>query len=325
MAQVNFNNKNAGDYVQAGEINALKNAINANEGLVTNGSVSGYFDSNNQFRYNHHLIPESNANFDIGSAEHKVRHLFLSSNSLWIGDENKIDASNGEVKTKKRNKDKLPNYITEVLGGNLTEALTFLDLGSAQEITLKGLEEYAQSLNPSVTLSDIFPPESDSNYNNDDYELVFQQSEIEKRPSQPLTPFLDMSDGIVDTITLDFKNLKREYIINMGSTPLTSEMLRIHVQNTPFDDQVTFDFPMGLQFAFVTTFLFNGNVSFPDSYQTLLFYERNGFQNPYCGVGDINDFTQTFHSQTFTQKISLKHSFLHLGEQKWVQDVSVKI
>ena len=90
MAQVNFNDKSGGDYVQAGEINALKNAINTNEGLVTNGSVSGYFDSNNHFRYNHHFIPESNSNFDLGSAEYKVRHLFLSDNSLWIGDQVKI-------------------------------------------------------------------------------------------------------------------------------------------------------------------------------------------------------------------------------------------
>ena len=33
-----------------------------------------------------HLLPSSNANFDIGSAEYKVRHLFLSDNSLTIGD-----------------------------------------------------------------------------------------------------------------------------------------------------------------------------------------------------------------------------------------------
>jgi hypothetical protein len=33
-----------------------------------------------------HIIPESNASFDIGTAECKVRHLFLSQNSLQIGD-----------------------------------------------------------------------------------------------------------------------------------------------------------------------------------------------------------------------------------------------
>lgn len=33
-----------------------------------------------------HIIPNSNASFDIGNAEYKVRHLFLSDNSLQIGD-----------------------------------------------------------------------------------------------------------------------------------------------------------------------------------------------------------------------------------------------
>ena len=33
-----------------------------------------------------HIIPTSNAAFDIGNAEYKVRHLFLSDNSIQIGD-----------------------------------------------------------------------------------------------------------------------------------------------------------------------------------------------------------------------------------------------
>lgn len=33
-----------------------------------------------------HYIPTENEQFDIGSAEKKVRHLFLSSNSLYMGD-----------------------------------------------------------------------------------------------------------------------------------------------------------------------------------------------------------------------------------------------
>ena len=35
---------------------------------------------------NGHLIPNSNASFDIGNAEYKVRHLYLSDNSIQIGD-----------------------------------------------------------------------------------------------------------------------------------------------------------------------------------------------------------------------------------------------
>ena len=117
MTQINFNDKDANNNIlTTGDINAIKGAINDNEGLITDSSVSGYFDSNNNLRYNMHLIPESNANYDFGSAEYKVRHLFLSDNSLWIGDTNKIDASSGTVQSKTRNKNKLPYYIENVGG-----------------------------------------------------------------------------------------------------------------------------------------------------------------------------------------------------------------
>ena len=35
---------------------------------------------------NSHIIPDANATYDIGSAEYKIRHLFLSDNSLTMGD-----------------------------------------------------------------------------------------------------------------------------------------------------------------------------------------------------------------------------------------------
>ena len=37
---------------------------------------------------NGHIIPDTNAAYDIGSAEYKVRHLFLSDNSVYFGNEN---------------------------------------------------------------------------------------------------------------------------------------------------------------------------------------------------------------------------------------------
>lgn len=40
-----------------------------------------------------HMLPATNSNFDIGSAEKKIRHLYLSDNSLNIGDLN-ISADN---------------------------------------------------------------------------------------------------------------------------------------------------------------------------------------------------------------------------------------
>ena len=42
-----------------------------------------------------HIIPTTHAAYDLGMAEYKIRHLFLSDNSLWVGDDHKVDISVG--------------------------------------------------------------------------------------------------------------------------------------------------------------------------------------------------------------------------------------
>jgi hypothetical protein len=49
-----------------------------------------------------HLIPDVNAAYDFGSAEYKIRHLFLSDNSLWLGDSHKVDTSTDKIRKRKR-------------------------------------------------------------------------------------------------------------------------------------------------------------------------------------------------------------------------------
>ena len=176
MAQINFNDKDSNNNIlTTGDINAIKNTVNENEGIIANTNVSGYFDSNDNLRYNMHLIPESNADYDLGNAEYKVRHLFLSDNSLWIGDTHKIDASSGEVKTKKRDKSIIPSKIYQ-LGGNEVNAVNHAGKAQVSDLTLQDIELYAQSIDPNITLGDIFPPETDNDYTSADYEHAFEQS-----------------------------------------------------------------------------------------------------------------------------------------------------
>ena len=62
---------------------------------VSPNSVGGqYGDSDVEAlfgAYNFHLIPGTNATYDIGTAEKKVRHLFLSDNSLRFVDSSDIE------------------------------------------------------------------------------------------------------------------------------------------------------------------------------------------------------------------------------------------
>ena len=56
----------------------------------------------NQLAFNSHLVPTSDNSFDIGSPGNKIRDLYVSENSLWIGDAHKITIEGGTMKFRKR-------------------------------------------------------------------------------------------------------------------------------------------------------------------------------------------------------------------------------
>ena len=95
--------------------------VSINSNVDISGTLKGK-SSNNQLALGSHIIPTSNAAFDLGNAEYKIRHLFLSDNSLWLGDENKINISDGKIRFKKRKKTTVPPNISAA-GGNAAGAI----------------------------------------------------------------------------------------------------------------------------------------------------------------------------------------------------------
>ena len=93
--------------------------------------------------YTGHLIPSSNATYDIGSAEYKVRHLYLSDSSLWIGDRHKIDITSGKIKFKKRKA--IPTIISD-LGDHSIQAKAFTGRNSTDDITINEWVSYARTI-----------------------------------------------------------------------------------------------------------------------------------------------------------------------------------
>ena len=114
--------------VNIGTINSLQNLDVSFNNVDISGILKGNISNNNKLLLDSHIIPTENAQYDLGSAEKKIRHLFLSENSLWIGDNNKIDISNGEIQLKKRNIGKIPKIITD-LSSDLSN-ITFDNLKS---------------------------------------------------------------------------------------------------------------------------------------------------------------------------------------------------
>ena len=50
--------------------------------LRVTGTLTGQ-TTGNKITYASHFIPDTNAAYDLGNAEYKVRHLFLSDNTLY--------------------------------------------------------------------------------------------------------------------------------------------------------------------------------------------------------------------------------------------------
>ncbi len=63
-------------------------------GIKLQGVLTGR-TSGNKIRINSHIIPEANAQYDLGNAEYKIRHLFLSDNSIKFVSDSNVEKSLG--------------------------------------------------------------------------------------------------------------------------------------------------------------------------------------------------------------------------------------
>jgi hypothetical protein len=118
-----------------------------------------------------HMIPTAHEQYDIGTAEKKIRHLFLSDNSLWIGDKAKISYDNtGDKLTfhkRKASDTFIPAKIIQLAnasgqGLDTTNAIQNHILeksytpGNLGAMKLHHWLQYAKDFQPNIGLSDIF-------------------------------------------------------------------------------------------------------------------------------------------------------------------------
>lgn len=105
-----------------------------------------------------HLLPSSNATYDIGSAEQKVRHLYLSNNSLWLGELNKItvDPDTSEIKFQKRDATSVPPALA---AAGYDEALILSRTGkvSLADVSLAEYKSLAEQ--QGIDFETLFPSE----------------------------------------------------------------------------------------------------------------------------------------------------------------------
>ncbi len=91
---------------------------------ITDGTKSVSFNNSNEvvmdtdlnvdaINISGHILPSSNADFDLGNAEYKIRHLFLSDNSLRFGKNGTNDISGEYVSFGKDNLDRNAEVYTD--------------------------------------------------------------------------------------------------------------------------------------------------------------------------------------------------------------------
>lgn len=167
----------------------LKHKVPSELGELIDGDTTGGNVTLGSTALSGHIIPTANAQYDLGNAEYKIRHLFLSDNSLWVGDKHKISISNGEIALNRRNDAVVPMGIASE-GGNEADALAFTGKTMLSDLTLTDWEAYLQHLtgDPTKQVIDVFDDSADfMPENHKDPEISFsytQQTDMVPEPFQ---------------------------------------------------------------------------------------------------------------------------------------------
>lgn len=164
--------------LEVGTGNLFVDTITSNVGIGTNAPLDT-LHINGGTRFAGHIIPTTNATFDVGSAENKVRDLYVDTNSLWIGDLTKIAFERGKMKFKRRKVDKVPRMLVDlaIQHGRTNEsdvethAIAFAQtkdssISSVSDLKLQHWRDYAKTFDETKAVSDIFVD------NDEDYEAV---------------------------------------------------------------------------------------------------------------------------------------------------------
>jgi hypothetical protein len=129
---------------------------NATTGLVTTSNVV----------VGGHILPSGNELSDLGAPDNKFRDLYISDNSLWVGDTTKIAFSGGKMRFRKRKTNIVPAAVTNA-GGNQSAALAHAGKAALTDMKLEDWRNYGKSLNASLEVSDIFT-DTDADYEVDE-------------------------------------------------------------------------------------------------------------------------------------------------------------
>jgi hypothetical protein len=111
---------------------------------------------------NTHIIPITDETIDIGSVDKKIRDIYVSNNSIWMGDSHKLMVTDEKLKFKKRNKNVIPTRLQSLTND---EELTLRFPGkNKSDLLLHEWLEFAKEKDSTInTINEVFE-DNDTNY-----------------------------------------------------------------------------------------------------------------------------------------------------------------
>ena len=176
---INFLNDTKGftsrSNIEVGTANLFVDTTTSNVGVGTNapaytldvhGSANVGAITSTAINMSGHIIPTTNATYDIGSAAFKIRDMYIDDNSLWIGDEAKISFTGNQLKFRRRKKTIVPSGLVTIGAAHSpskdeatvqSEALALsVGINAVADMKLHHWVAYAKHLDPTKTAGDIY-------------------------------------------------------------------------------------------------------------------------------------------------------------------------
>lgn len=211
--------------VEVGTANLFVDTSTSNVGIGTN-TPQDTLHINGGTLFAGHIIPTTNATFDIGSAEKKVRDLYVDTNSLWVGDKTKIAFSGGKMKFKRRKVNQVPRMLITLATSHSnqlstesevqSDAVTFAQtidpsISTVSDLKLQHWRDYAKTFDETKAVSDIFED------NDEDYEAVTASEAFVEVGSNIFTEHaLSIGKSTDPTVALDVVGTVKATALSVG-------------------------------------------------------------------------------------------------------------
>lgn len=254
-----------------------------------------------------HIIPDTNDTYDIGSAEYKIRDMYVADNSLWVGDDHKVEVQNGKMKFKKRKKNTTPTSI-ENAGGNSAGALASSGRASLEQMTLNDWVVYGKSLGGSLANAkpnDIFTSDNADDWESDDATIP-QKGTAGKilgyNASTGILEEQEISGGVVEEENISFPHSTT----NSDYSNPTSHSASSHVITESTNYGTGFDGTWAYPWGSSGTYSYTRTYTIGDNYVKVLTLDLStggygsGLSTPVVTIHKTDGTTQTVNQSSTT-------------------------